>query len=367
MKVAIQIVTWNSLKFLPDCLKAIKAQTYQNFSILIIDNASQDGTREYLQKNFPEINILRNNRNLGFATAHNRGLRLNQGDDYILVINPDIILEKDWLEKILPIIEEDREIGAIGGKLLKIYTSDFELEEKVKTKIIDSTGLKIFKSRRVIDRGEGELDCGQYNKKEEVFGLSGACVLYRRQALEDIKIIINKKKSNTNPQISKDEYLCEKFIIDGKVKRECGEYFDEDFFSYKEDVDLSWRLRLRGWKIFYYPQAIAYHYRQVYSQGKKIKEIIKRRKEKSPLVNYLSYRNHLYCLIKNDFFINFLKDLPLIIFYELKKLFYLFFFEQKTLKGWWEILKNLPKIIKKRKYIMKNKKISSQEIRKWFQ
>lgn len=343
MKVAIQIVTWNSLKFLPDCLKSIFNQTYKDFSVLVIDNASNDQTIEFVKENYPEVVVLRNNKNLGFSAAHNQGIKLNQNADYILVVNPDIILEKYWLEKILPVIEEDKKIGAIGGKLLKIYTSDLELNEKVRTTIIDSTGLKIFRSRQVIDRGENELDQKQYERKEEVFGLSGACVLFRRQALEDIKL----KTKNYKLKIFE-------------------EYFDEDFFSYKEDVDLSWRLRLRGWKIVYFPEAVAYHYRQVFSAKNKIREIIKRRKEKSPLVNYLSYRNHLFCLIKNDCFINFLKDLPFIIFYEFKKLIYLFFFEPRTLKAYWEIFKNLSKMIKKRRYIMKNKKIDAKEMRQWF-
>jgi len=343
-KVSIQIVTWNSLKFLPDCLESIFNQTYKDFSILVIDNASNDGTIEFLRKNYPQIKILRNNKNLGFARAHNQGIKLSQGADYIFIINPDIILEKDFLEKILKIIEKDKKIGAISGKLLKIYTSEPEINEKVKTKIIDSTGLKIFKSRRIIDRGEGELDQKQYEKIEEVFGLSGACLLLRLAALEDIKLKIENCKLKI-----------------------CEEYFDEDFFSYKEDIDLSWRLRLFGWKIIYFPEAIAYHYRQVFGTKNKIKEIIKRRREKSPLVNYLSYRNHLFCLIKNDFLINFLKDLPFILFYEFKKFLYLIFFEQKTLKAILEVFKKLPKMLKKRKYIMKNKKIFPKEIKKWME
>jgi len=334
-KVSIQIVTWNSLKFLPDCLKSIFDQTYKDFSVLIIDNASNDGIIEFVKTNYPEVNILRNNKNLGFAIAHNQGMKLFESYPYILVINPDIILEKDWLEKILLAVEKDKKIGAAGGKLLKIYTSEPEINEKVKTKIIDSTGLKIFRSRRVVDRGEGELDQGQYDKKEEVFGLSAACVLYRRQALEDIKL---------------------------KIYEEC---FDKDFFVYKEDIDLSYRLRWRGWKIVYCPEAIAYHHRQISGGKNKILEIIKKRKERSSLIKHLSYRNHLFVLTKNESFINFLKDLPWILFYELKKFFYILFFEQKTLVAIPEFFAKLPKMLKKRKLIMKNKKIKPKEMRKW--
>jgi GT2 family glycosyltransferase len=336
-KVQIQIVTWNSLKFLPDCLSSIFSQTYKNFNVLVIDNASNDGTIDFLLKNYPEVKIFRNNKNLGFATAHNQGIKLlkdNQEIEYILVINPDIILEPDFLKRLLSKMEEDKKIGAISGKIFKIYTVEPELNEKIKTKIIDSTGLKISRSRKVFDRAEGELDKGEYDKEEEVFGLSAACVLYRLSALKDVKI---------------DD-----------------EYFDSDFFAYKEDFDLSYRLRWRGWKLFYFPKAIAYHFRQVSGGKNKIFEIIRRRKERSYFVKYLSYRNHLFTLIKNESFLNFLKDFFWIFFYELGKFFYLLLFEQKTLLALIEVFKKFPKMLKKRRVIMKNRKISSKEIRKWF-
>ncbi|MFN3301467.1 MAG: glycosyltransferase, partial [Patescibacteria group bacterium] len=107
MKISIQIVTWNSRKFLSECLNSIFNQTYKDFSILIIDNASNDGTIEFIKENYPTLNILRNSKNLGFATAHNQGLRLFENSPYVLLINPDVILEKDWLEKILSVIEKD--------------------------------------------------------------------------------------------------------------------------------------------------------------------------------------------------------------------------------------------------------------------
>lgn len=365
MKVSIQIVTWNSRKFLPECLESIFNQTYKDYSVLIIDNASNDDTIEFVKENYPAVAILRNNKNLGFAAAHNQGIRLFESSPYLLVVNPDVILEKDWLEKILSVVEKDKKIGAIGGKLLKIYTSEPEINEKVKTKIIDSTGLQVLRSRRVIDRGEGELDQGQYDKKEEVFGLSAACALYSRTALEDIKIPTNYK-SNANIQIYKNSSIRNKFVIGRKASGVNGEYFDEDFFSYKEDVDLSYRLRWRGWKLFYTPEAVAYHYRQVPGGKKKILDIIKKRRERSALVRYLSYRNHIFLLTKNESFINFLKDLPWILFYELGKFLYFLLFEQRTLRVIPNFFAKLPRMLKKRNWVIKNRKINSREIRKWF-
>ncbi len=187
--VSIHLVTWNSQKFLSDCLSAIFNQTYKDFSVVIVDNASSDGTIEYLEKNYPSVYLIRNAKNLGFAEAHNQAITLTSAP-YILVINPDVILERDWLEKVVEIMEKDDQIASAGGKTLKIRFGDMEIQEKIKTSIIDSAGFKIYKNRRVVDRGEGGEDEGQYDKSEEVFGLSGSCILYRRLALEDVKLKI---------------------------------------------------------------------------------------------------------------------------------------------------------------------------------
>ena len=199
---------------------------------------------------------------------------------------------------------------------------------------LDHVGLKIFKSGKVVDRGENELDRGQYNSQGQVFGVSGACAFYRLVALEDIKFN--------------------------------NEYFDEDFFAYKEDIDISYRLRWRGWKIYYCPQAISYHHRQVFGGKVNIKDFILRRQKRSSLLKYYSYRNHLYLLIKNKSLINFFRDFFFIFFYELGKFFYILFFEPKTLEAIRDVLNNYLKMFKKRRWIMKNKKIKSVDLRRWF-
>lgn len=342
-KISIQIVTWNSLKFLPDCLESIFNQTFRDFIILIIDNASTDGTIEFIERNYPQVKIIKNSKNLGFAKAHNQGIITTQSD-YILVMNPDVILESDFLFKLVEAADKDERIGSLGGKLLKIKSGDLEIAEKIKTNIIDSTGLKIFKSRRVIDRGEGEEDKGQYDKNEEVFGVSGACVLYRREALEDIKIpIINSQ-----------------FVNRHKIRRlvSCWEYMDQDFFCYKEDVDLAWRLQLQGWRAVYLPKARAYHFRSV---------SVSHRFSKSPLVNFFSYRNHLWLLLKNDYFSNFFRHLWFIFWYQLSKELYLLFTQPIVLlKGGLAFWQGFVKMCRKRKYILKNAKVRVEGMRRWF-
>ena len=189
-KIYISIVAYNNLKFLPDCLDSIFRQTRKDFEAVLIDNNSTDGTVEFVKNNYPRVKIISNKNNLVFAAGHNQpiDLAIKNIARYILATNPDIILERDYLEKVVSAIEQDREIAGVGGKLLKIFSHNQELKKREKTAIIDSTGLKVFKSRRVVERGAGEGDLGQYNKAEEVFGLSGALALYRLSALEDIKI-----------------------------------------------------------------------------------------------------------------------------------------------------------------------------------
>ncbi len=355
-RVSIQIVTWNSRKFLKDCLDSVFAQTYPNFSVLVVDNASDDGSAEFVKENYPprvgligkignlirgnpDIYVMQNVKNLGFARAHNQGFAISQAD-FILVLNPDVILEPDFLEKLVKSTEkqaqngkESKRLGSLGGKMLKVRLGDVELDEKITTKIIDSTGLKIFRNRRVIDRGEGEKDKGQYDKKNKVFGISGACVLYNRAMLEDLKLP----------------------LPDGRF-----EYFDEDFFAYKEDVDLAWRANLFGWLAVYVPEAGAYHFRG----GAPVNQ----RFSQSHWVNFFSYRNHLWMLAKNSFCSNSFRHLWLIFWYQLSKEFYLLITQPGILfGGGFSFWGRYYKMTRKRKYIFKKTKVRAKEMRKWFQ
>jgi GT2 family glycosyltransferase len=308
--------------------------------------------------------------------------------EYILVMNPDVILEPDFLERIIDVAEKNKKAGSFGGKLLKAKITNIESNKEmalnplkfgalmhpnwciVKTDIIDSTGLKIFKSRRVIDRGEGEKDTGQYDRQEEVFGISGACVLYRRKAIEDVLPRINADETRINADIRLRPDICRDYGGQVSVnlrpaKRNQrksafaeGEYFDQDFFCYKEDIDLAWRLQLRGWKAIYVPEAKAYHLRTV---------SIANRFSKSAWINFLSYRNHLWILLKNDYFRNFLLHLWYIFWYQLAKEIYLLFTQPLVLwKGSFAFWQGFFKMYKKRRYIMKNVKIGAREIRQWF-
>ncbi len=341
-KVSVNLVTWNSLKFFSNCLDSLLNQTYKNFSILIIDNASNDGTIKFLEKNYPQIGVLKNARNLGFCKAHNQGIKFAQekGFDYVLVANADIIFSPDCLENLVQAMENDKRVASIGPKLLKVKTGSLEFKDDIKTGIIDSCGFKILKSRRTIEIGAGELDSNQYNDLREVFGSSGALVLYRCKALEDVKM------ENSN---------------------QIGEYFDENFFAYKEDIDLAWRLRLKGWINLREPKAVAYHYRAASTKEKmSFIENVKNRRHRNGTINYYSYKNQLLLLLKNEFAVNFIFDFFHISFYEWKKFIYIFFFESRTRGVFWQFIKKIPDTLRKRRIIMKNRKVGAKEIRKWF-
>jgi GT2 family glycosyltransferase len=328
MTLSICIATWNSKKYLPELMKSIFDQTILTredydikISIDIVDSGSVDDTVDYLKRECPEAHILRNTKNLGFAKSYNQAIRMS-ATDFVLILNADIVLEPNYLEKLLAIIKKDEKIGSVSGKLLRAISGEsygqgfFEIK---KTKIIDSCALEMKKNRRFINVGEGEEDKGQFDNLRDVFGFCGAAVLYRRSALE-------------------------------KVKYE-NEYFDEDFFSYKEDIDLSWRLNLAGFKAIFNPDAIAYHFRGVQITTKKYTNfsVAKFYKKKNRLVRFFSYRNHLLCLFKNENARDFWHNFFPIFWYEFRKFIFLLFFDWSTLKGFFQALALIPKMRRKGK------------------
>lgn len=224
--ISVIIVTWNSRDTIGRCISSIVETKYRPLEIILVDNNSSDGTVEYVEKDFPEIIIIKNSENTGFSFANNQGIRNSRGE-FILFLNPDACITPDFLDILVKEMDREPVIGICGGKIYK------DGQEK----ILDSTGIFFpFFKMGPYDRGEDEKDRGQYDRREFVSGITGACALYRRECLEDIKI--------------------------GE------EYFDENYFAYYEDVDLSWRARLKGWRCLYVPEAIAYHRRK----GKAIKD-----------------------------------------------------------------------------------------------
>ena len=308
--------------------------------ILIIDNASTDETIEYLKKlpKKPNLKIVFNEKNIGFAAGHNQGIRKSKGS-FVLCLNQDIVLDSKFVSKAIKTFQTDDKIASVQGKLLRwnlgLPTSNQFTDYKV-SHIIDTIGFVVFKNRRIINREQGQIDQGQFEKTKEIFGADGAAPVYRREALEDVKI-------------EKD-------------------YFDEDFFCYKEDVDIAWRLRLYGWKTLYQPKAIAWHARTAGdSAAKNYFAIMKERLKINKFGKFHAFKNQRLMQLKNEQLLLFIKHLPWFLPKEIISWIYVILLEKHTWKAISDLFKLIPRAWEKRKIIMANRRVSVKEIEKWFE
>ena len=327
--------------YLSSCLKSIFEQSFRDFELLVIDNNSSDGTtekaEEILKSEAGQTNwrLIANKKNSGFAAGHNQGIRESSGE-FILLLNQDIVLDKDFLKNIIEVFKKDSKIGAAQGKLLRLKVEGQNLE---KSDLIDNTGLEIFKNRRIVARGQGQKDGGQFQETEEIFGADGAAPVFRRQALEDAKISLDN----------------------------LGEYFDEDFFMYKEDVDLAWRLRLLDWKAVFEPKAVAWHSRTAgESAAKNYRGILRERRKIGSLAKYFSFKNQRLTQIKNEQPNLFFKHLFWWLPKEILSWIYVLIFEHYTFRAIKDFFRQAPRAWEKRKIIMRRKRISEKEMEGWF-
>jgi GT2 family glycosyltransferase len=211
--VSVIIVNWNGMDYLKDCLDSLRAQTFPDFEVILVDNGSTDGSVQYLRENYPGwVRVLPNPRNEGFSGGNNRGIRAASGK-YIVLLNNDAQADARWLEELVKVAEKNPRAGMLASK---IYLQG-------QPKILDNVGHLIY--RDGLNRGKGrlEVDQGQYEVIEEVLFPSGCAALYRREMLEEVGL------------------------------------FDEDFFAYGDDTDLGLKGRLAGWKCLYVPKAVVHH------------------------------------------------------------------------------------------------------------
>lgn len=325
--VSVVIVNWNGEKFLRKCINSFLQQTYSNIEIIVIDNDSTDNSVSII-KEFSKKNVkLIENKNIGYAGGANTGIDISNGQ-YVMIANPDIILKDNYIELCIEKFNEDEKIASVIGKLLKY---DFD-EDKI-LDVIDSAGISLSHKRHGIDIGQNDLDVGQFEKDRRIFGACGAAVIYRKEALEAIKID--------------------------------NEYFDSDFFAYKEDIDIAWRLNLYGYINYYIHNAIVYHGRGMNSSSG-ILETIRNRKNQSEFLKGISFRNQYLMLIKNENTNTYKRDKFGIWIEFLKYIIFFMFFDRGCLKYLKEIKRLKPLMIKKRNIIMQNVKLSDSEIYKLF-
>ncbi len=327
-RLTISLLTYNSAKYIPYLAASLREQTWQDFEIIIWDNNSSDDTLKAIEEEGIKGKILAQRHNAGYSKAHNSVINWS-GSEYFLVLNSDLVLDKDYLKNLIAFMDEHKEVGSSAGLL---YRWDFADESF--TKVIDSAGLIADRRYHFSDRYQGsentEIESGP------VFGLSGAATIYRREALEATKV---PKRNN----------------------KELFEYFDEDFFLYKEDIDLAWRLRLNGWENYCLTTAIAYHDRSVSQANGRWQ-----RRHGRKIINMLSYRNHLMMIKKNSFTSITLKHLWFIFWYELAKAGYLLLLDLSSLKGLSSYLALRPKMVYKRRYIKKLVCVKAKDMEQWF-
>lgn len=344
MRIAAAIVTWNSMRHLQGALESLAAQTFSGLSIIVVDNASVDGPEAYVRERFPQAVFIRNVKNLGFSRGYNQAIayaraQLVRDDEDLLVmtVSPEAIFDPEYVARVAKAMEGRPRVGSAMGKVLRAYDlRDGEFRDVAKSDVVDSAGLRIFKSRRAALRGAGGKDDGVAGREEEIFGVSSAVGMYRLRALED--------------------------VADG------GQYFDEHFFSYQEDVDLAWRLRLRGWASLSVPSARAYFHRTPPSvERNSLGAALRKWRGRSPGVHRFSYRNHLLTMVKDDYFVNVCIGLPFIVWHELATAVRMLCTEPLTFfAALGDFFRLLPAALAKRGRIMRRAEASAADIRKWF-
>jgi GT2 family glycosyltransferase len=315
--VSIVVVTFNSERDIDACLDSIGRQTYAPLEILVIDNHSSDGTAQRVRSGGSPLHFIQNERNIGFAAAHNQGIRLTRGELY-LALNPDVEMSSSFVEEMVRAFALDSRVGSVSGKLLRPPAGKGP-------RIIDSTGIYMTPGLRHLDRGSGQFDQGQYERPQYVFGASGAAALYRRTMLDDVAVE--------------------------------GEVFDEDFFAYREDADLAWRAQLLGWRTFYMPRAVAIHQRRVLPE---------RRDALPAQINMHSVKNRFLLRIKNQTLTEFLALLLPSLFRDLQVVAYVVLVERTSLPGLSFVIRNFRRIWMKRKQIMSRKKAGAGNMLRWF-
>ena len=240
-RVAVVIPNWNTREFLGPCLRSLRGQTFRDFETILVDSASTDGSVEYIRENFPEVRTVALPENRGFSGAVNAGIE-DSGAGLVVLLNNDTEQDPGWLAALVRAADRRPEAGLFASKLV-----DYGDRRR-----LDGAGDALRRSGLPYRLGHGEVDRGQFESERFVFGACAAAALYRRSVFEDVGL------------------------------------FDEDFFAYCEDGDVSFRAQLAGHRCLYVPDSVVYHVGSVSTGGKR-----------SATATRLGTRNGLLLLVKN--------------------------------------------------------------------
>lgn len=255
--VSIIIVNWNGRRFLRDCFTSIDKQFYKNIEVIFVDNASKDDSVAFIKKNFPKTKIIINKKNLGFAEANNIGYRKAKGE-YILFLNNDTRVTKNFLRELVKLLEADKNTAGAQSKILLMDDPHR----------LDSVGAFLTKTGFLYHYGIAKKDSPKYNEQIELYSAKGACMIFKREVLEKIK-------------------------VDGEI-------FDSRYFAYFEETDMCHRVWLAGYKIVFAPKSVIYH-----KMGGTSTNL------NNSFVQYHSFKNRINSYIKNLSLEHLLKILPL--------------------------------------------------------
>ncbi|HLF27664.1 MAG TPA: glycosyltransferase family 2 protein [Anaerolineae bacterium] len=236
--LSVIIPNWNGAQHLPTCLASLRQQTYRHLEVIVADNASSDGSRELLARDYAEVKVLALERNRGFTGACNAGIRAAQGK-FVALLNNDTELDPGWAEAIVAAFARHPAAGLVASKMLLFDRRDTFHTAGDFYRLDGMPG----------NRGVWQKDEGQYDREECVFSACGGSAAYRRAMLDQIGLL------------------------------------DEDFFFSCEDIDLAWRAQLAGWQCVYTPQAVVYHKLKSTGGG--------------PTAAYYDGRNFIYLIAKN--------------------------------------------------------------------
>lgn len=241
--VLVVIVNWNGGEVFKECLSSLSKIDYPNWELIAVDNGSTDGSEEIPVSIISghKLQIIKNKKNLGFAPANNQGVETVTGK-YILLLNNDTKVEKDFLSKMVARMEEDSALGVIQPKILLMD----------KPGVLDNAGSFLTRIGFLHHWGFMQKDGPEFSKEREIFSAKGACMLIRKEVIDKAGL------------------------------------FDKDFISYFEESDFCWRVWLAGYKVIFYPDSVIYH---------KLGYTIRRLNVSK--INYHYYKNRICSLIKN--------------------------------------------------------------------
>lgn len=315
----VSIVTYNSSPHITACLRSLREQTFRNFVVCLWDNASTDNTLEDIAAQADLFSTTHfSNTNAGFSRGHNRIIG-SEPSDYVLVLNPDVVLDPWFIEILVHSLEKNLKAGSATGKLWR-WQADAPAGD-----ILDTTGIYFTPNQRHLDRGSGERDVGRFEIPEYVFGASGAAAFYRRTMLEEL--------------------------------RAGEEYFDEAFFAYREDADLAWRAQWMGWPCLYIPEAKAFHIRRVLPE---------RRATLPAGINMHSFKNRFLLRTKNMDAGTYWRFFVPITLRDLGAFVYVLARERSSLRAIPLFLRAFPRAWALRRALARHRRVSPKELRAWF-